>query len=230
DGHSGQVLWRLGGRQSSFTQAPGTRTAWQHDARRLPDGSIGLFDNRASPSVLGQSRGVVLSVDPQHKSVTLKAQFPHVPPLLTESQGNMQALENGDWFLGWGQLPYLSEFGPDGRLLFDAHLPAHEQSYRSFRFSWSGTPAHPPRFVLQNVQGARTIYASWNGATLIASWRVLAGHDPAHLQTVAEAPIAGFETALPLPSGSVGPDVAVQALDGAGGVLGTSATVFEPSL
>jgi Arylsulfotransferase (ASST) len=230
DAHSGQVLWRLGGRQSSFTQAPGTRTAWQHDARRLPDGSIGIFDNRASPSVLGQSRGVVLSVDPQHKSVTLKAQFPHVPPLLTESQGNMQALENGDWFLGWGQLPYLSEFGPDGRLLFDAHLPAHEQSYRSFRFTWSGTPAHPPRFVLQNVQGARTIYASWNGATLIASWRVLAGHDPASLQVVAEAPRAGFETGVPLPAGSVGPDVAVQALDAAGGVLGTSATVLEPSL
>jgi hypothetical protein len=230
DGDSGQILWRLGGRQSSFRQAPGTRTAWQHDARRLPDGSIGIFDNRASPSVLGQSRGVVLNVDPQHRSVTVKAQFPHVPPLLSESQGNMQSLENGDWFLGWGQLPYLSEFGPDGRLLFDAHLPTHEQSYRSFRFPWSGTPAHRPRFVLQDVQGARTIYASWNGATLVASWRVLAGHDPASLQAVAEAPSAGFESAVALPAGSVGPDVAVQALDAAGGVLGTSATVFEPSL
>jgi hypothetical protein len=230
DPRSGQVLWRLGGRQSTFTSGPGTRTAWQHDARRLSDGSIGIFDNRASPSILGQSRGVVLDLDPQHKTATVRAQFTHVPALLSESQGNMQALENGDWFLGWGQLPFLSEFGPDGRLLFDAHLPAHEQSYRSFRFPWSGMPAHRPTFVLQSVQGAHTIYASWNGATLVAAWRVIAGRDPASLQVVAQAPRAGFETAVPLPAAGVGPDVAVQALDASGGVLGMSQTVFEPSL
>ena len=30
---------------------PGTRFAWQHDARRRPDGTITLFDNGAEPKV-----------------------------------------------------------------------------------------------------------------------------------------------------------------------------------
>ena len=160
----------------------------------------------------------------------MTAQFTHTPPLLAESQGNMQSLENGDWFFGWGQLPYFSENGPDGKVLFDAHLPAHEQSYRSFRFPWTGTPAHRPTFALHASTGAHIVFASWNGATLVASWRVLAGHEPASLQPVAEAPRGAFETALPLPAGTTRPDVAVQALDATGQVLGTSATVAEPGL
>jgi hypothetical protein len=67
------------------------------------------------------------------------------------------------------------------------------------------------------------VYASWNGATEVASWRVLAGAAPDALQPVAVAPRSGFETKI-LVAGS-GPYVAVEALDPAGRVLGTSATV-----
>ena len=225
DGRSGQIVWRLGGRQSSFRLGAGASTAWQHDPRELADGSISLFDNGASPAVHGQSRGIVLSVNPQLATATLVSQITHGPPLLADSQGNIQALSNGDWFVGWGQLPSFSEFGPQGQLLFDAHLPAHEQSYRSFREEWTGTPAHGPTLVVQRAaQGAGTVYASWNGATLVSSWRVLGGGTAASLQPLAQAPRGGFETAIPLPAGSVGPYLAVQALDAAGHVLGISAT------
>ncbi len=228
--HGGQIVWRLGGRRSSFTAGPGTPTAWQHDPRELPDGSISIFDNGASPAVHSESRGIVLSLSPANHSATLLAQFTHAPPLLAESQGNMQALENGDWFIGWGQVPYFSEYSPEGTLLFDAHFPVHTQSYRSFRFTWTGKPAHRPTFMLAPAEGAQTVYASWNGATLVASWRVLAGANPASLEVVAQAPRSGFETAVPLPAGTVGPDVAVQPLGAAGEVLATSATVEEPGL
>ncbi|MCW3056730.1 MAG: Arylsulfotransferase, partial [Solirubrobacterales bacterium] len=230
DGHSGQVIWRLGGRKSDFKPAAGTLTAWQHDPRELPDGSISIFDNGASPAVRSQSRGIVVRLDPKHKHATLLSQLTHGPPLLAFSQGNMQALENGDWFLGWGQVPYFSEFGPEGKLLFDAHFPVHTQSYRSFRFPWTGTPAHRPTFAVKAGPAGPTVYASWNGATGTAAWRVLVGASPASLQAVAQSPRAGFETAVPLPAGIVGPDVAVQALDGAGQVLATSATVSVPGL
>ena len=49
DAETGQILWRLGGRHSSFTMEAGTRTAWQHDPRELPGGTISVFDNGASP-------------------------------------------------------------------------------------------------------------------------------------------------------------------------------------
>lgn len=231
DGHSGQVLWRLGGRRSSFKAGPGTRTAYQHDPRMLPDGTMSLFDNGASPTVHPQSRGIVLRLDPQAATATLVSQFTHVPPLVADSQGNAQALAGGDWFVGWGQVPDFSEFSPTGALLFDAHLPAHSQSYRSFRFTWTGTPAHQPSLAFTpGSPGVGTVYASWNGATLVSSWRVLAGRTPSTLTPVAQAARAGFETAIPIPAKPTGPYVAVQALDAAGGVLGSSAVVAEQGL
>jgi Arylsulfotransferase (ASST) len=224
DGQTGQILWRLGGKQSSFTSGPGTRTAWQHDPRELPNGSISVFDNGSAPTVHGQSRGIVVSLDPQQKTATLVSQILHPPALIAESQGNMQALANGDWFLGWGQAPDFSELSATGQLLFDAHFPGRTQSYRAFRFAWAGTPAHSPAFVVQPAaHGGGTVYASWNGATLVAGWRVLAGPSATSLKPVVEAARSGFETAITLPAGTAGPDVAVQALDAGGNVLGASA-------
>jgi hypothetical protein len=225
DAQSGQIVWRLGGRHSSFTMGPGTQTAWQHDPRELANGSFSIFDNGASPPVHGQSRGIVLSLDTQHRTATLISQITHPQPLLADSQGNLQALANGDWFVGWGQIPDFSEFGGAGELLFDAHFPPHTQSYRSFRFAWTGNPAHAPAFAVQPASpGPGTVYASWNGATLVASWRVSAGPTPSALEQVAEAPRSGFETAIPLPAGTAGPYVTVQALDAAGAVIGTAQT------
>jgi hypothetical protein len=224
DPRSGRVIWRLGGKRSSFRQGSGTRTAWQHDPRELRDGTISIFDNGASPAVRKESRALVLNVDPLHRVATVLAQFTHGPPLLAESQGNMQALANGDWFVGWGQVPDFSEYGPQGQLLFDGHLPAKAESYRSFRFAWSATPAHRPTFAF----AAPVVYASWNGATQVASWMVLAGPAAGALRPVAAALRSGFETPITLPAGVGGPVLAVQALDAAGNMLGTSPAASQP--
>ncbi len=227
---TGQIEWRLGGKRSSFAMGAGTNTAWQHDPRELPDGSISIFDNGAGPAVHSQSRGIVVSLDPHTKTAALVGQLFHPPPLLSESQGNMQTLANGDWFLGWGQVPDFSELSPSGELLFDAHFPAHTQSYRAFRFAWTGIPAHPPALAVAPAAGGGggggvgggTAYASWNGATLVTAWRLLAGPAATSLTPVAQVARAGFETAIPLPAGATGPYFAVQALAADGGVLGTS--------
>ncbi|HEX8714343.1 MAG TPA: arylsulfotransferase family protein, partial [Solirubrobacteraceae bacterium] len=100
DPRSGEIVWRLGGKRSDFALGAGAATAWQHDPRVLPDGAISIFDNGASPAVHPQSRGIVLTLNAQSRSATLDAQIEHPAPLLADSQGNMQALENGDWFVG----------------------------------------------------------------------------------------------------------------------------------
>jgi hypothetical protein len=231
DGRSGQIAWRLGGKRSSFAMGPGTGIAYQHDPRELPDGTMSVFDNGASPAVHSQSRGLILSVDTRRKLVARAGELVHTPPLLAESQGNLQALPNGDWFIGWGQVPQFSEFGAGGQLLFDAHFPAGTQSYRSFRLPWTGMPAHPPSLAFQpSPGGGGVVYASWNGATLVSSWRVLAGTSPTALSPVAQTPRGGFETAVMLPTGTVGPYVAVQALDASGHALGVSQAASEPGL
>jgi hypothetical protein len=231
DGRSGRVLWRVGGKRSSFRMGDGTGIAYQHDPRELPDGTISIFDNGASPLVHNQSRGLVISIDPQQKTVTRVGQFVHTPPLVSESQGNMQALPNGDWFVGWGQLPQFSEFGAQGQLLFDARFPRWTQSYRSYRFPWTGAPAEPPRLAFQAAPaGGGTLYASWNGATQVGSWRALAGASPAAMSPVAQAPRSGFETTIAVPARAVGPYLALQALDASGRVIGAAAPASVPGL
>jgi hypothetical protein len=232
---TGQIDWQLGGKHSSFTMGPGTTTAWQHDPRELANGSFSIFDNGASPTVHSQSRGVVVALEPQAKSATLLDELTHTPPISTKSQGNLQALPNGDWFVGWGEVPDFSELSPTGALLFDAHFPAGDQSYRDLRFAWTGVPATRPALALlaahcaAAAHSAGTVYASWNGATLVASWRVLAGDTAHSLKPVAAALRSGFETAIALPAGTSGRYLTVQALGGTGQVLGSAATVAAPS-
>jgi hypothetical protein len=47
DRKSGEVIWRLGGKNSDFKMGSGTRFISQHDARRQPDGTLTIFDNGA---------------------------------------------------------------------------------------------------------------------------------------------------------------------------------------
>ena len=59
--------------------------------------------------------------------------------------GNAQVLPNGNVVVGWGNEPYVTEFGPGGAILFDAKLPRGGQNYRAFRFAWSGIRRRVPR-------------------------------------------------------------------------------------
>ena len=223
DPRTGQVRWRLGGKRSSFKLGPGAATAFQHDARQQANGNITFFDNGATPAVHPQSRAIELALDTSSMTATLVRRDEHSPPLVAGSQGNTQVLEDGDWMVGWGQAPYLTEFGPGGEVLFDAHMPASYESYRTFRQAWSGQPSSPPALAYARTGAHASVYASWNGATTVAAWRVLAGGSPSSLAPIASAPKGGFETMITLPKRpSAGGYVAVQALSEAGNVLGVS--------
>jgi hypothetical protein len=225
DARTGQVRWELGGKHSSFAMGPGASAAWQHDARVQPDGAITLFDNGATPAVHRQSRAIELRLGPRPGTATLVREQVHpVKPLLAGSQGNVQALADGAWMVGWGESPYVSEFGANGQLLLDAHLPASYESYRAYRLPWSGHPSEPPALAVQRAAAGHgaVVYASWNGATEVAAWRVLAGATPTTLAPVAGARRSGFETALAVPSLAPGSYVEAQALDVAGAVIGSS--------
>jgi hypothetical protein len=223
---TGQVLTRIGGRSSTVKLASGAATAFQHDATVQPNGTITVFDNGAVPVVHPQSRALVLSIDPQTRTDTVLAQYEHPSALSSYSQGDVQALSNGDMFVGWGAEPFFSEFSSSGQLLFDAHLHGAYQTYRAYRFPWTGTPGSPPAIAVSTSAGGKgplTVYASWNGDTLTTTWRVLAGPSAKQLTPVGGGPRAGFETAITTPGPE--PYVAVQALNAAGAVIGTSPTI-----
>ncbi len=221
DARSGQIVWRLGGKQSSFAMGPGATPAWQHDAREEPDGTISFFDNGGTPKVHPQSRGIVLSLDPQNLTASLVSSFVGPTPLLAASQGDLQPLSGGNWIVGWGQEPYFSEFAGNGRLLLNAHLPAAYQSYTVLKFPWSGAPTGPPQLALRPAPHRGLIaYVSWNGATAVARWQLMAGVHASALKPVGGARRRGFATAIAVRAAPR--YLAAQALGAQGEVLGTS--------
>jgi hypothetical protein len=226
EGASGKILWRLGGTNSSFKMGAGTKTAWQHDGRMLPNGEVTLYDDGANPPIHEQSRALRIALDLKTHEARLSRVFEHPdPPLLAASQGNMQTLADSNTVVEYGGVPEISEYAPNGSLLFDAHLAYELISYRGFRFPWSARPATPPAVVanLNNTAEETIVHASWNGATEVASWRVLAGANPSALQAHATIPATGFESSTILPKKYA--YVSVQALDSAGSAIGSSHTV-----
>ena len=223
---TGQILLRIGGKHSEVKLAGNAATAFQHDATMLANGTISVFDNGGVPKVHPESRGLVLAINPKAKTDSVVAEYEHSAALSSGSQGNIQQLSNGNMFVGWGAEPYFSEYSASGQLLFDGHMHGSYESYRAYRFPWVGTPATAPAIAAvtgPNHAGTATVYASWNGATLVASWRVLAGPSPTQLAPVATAARSGFETAIATPGAA--PYVEVQALEASGAVLGTSETI-----
>ena len=203
---------------------PGTRTAFQHDARRQQDGTITIFDNGAHPKVHDQSRGIVVALDMNQMSATLIREYIHPDKLLATSQGNVQVLPNGDVFIGWGSEPYFSEFSHEGELLFDARFTPEHETYRAFRFPWVGRPVDRPAVAVeQGPDDEVTVYVSWNGATEIDSWQVLTGPGPDQLEPVGSALRDGFETAIAVRTAD--PYIGVQAKDRSGRVLRVSKAI-----
>jgi Arylsulfotransferase (ASST) len=224
---NGEILWRLGGGSSDFAMGEGASFAWQHHARRLPDGTLSVFDNGATPAVEPLSRGLVLALDETAMQAELIHQYTR-RGILSGSQGSVQELPSGNVFIGWGEVPRVSEFSRDGRLLFDALLAAKHESYRAFRMPWRGTPASSPSIAVKTPGRSRaTVYASWNGATDVRSWQLLGGSSRNSLQPVRTVPAVGFETTLA--AGEAGAHVAVEALDAAGTPLGRSTSAAVPA-
>jgi hypothetical protein len=225
DVHSGGVLWRIGGQASSFKLGAGTRTYWQHDAEFQPGGLISVFDNGSDPPMERQSRGLLLRADVGSHTVTLVKQLVNpTRTLLASSQGNLASLPAGNWLMGYGGLPNFTEYDANGHVLLDGALGRNVQSFRTYLAPWSArAPGVPSVVAKPNGSGALAVSVSWNGATEVASWRVLAGASPGALTAIASAPRQGFQTTIA--ALTPGPYVAVQALDAGGAVLGASATV-----
>jgi hypothetical protein len=217
---TGAVIWRLGGKRSDFELGRGVRFGWQHDVRRQRDGTLTLFDNAAAPKLRKQSRGIVLSLDERHKRATLLHSFVHTPPIVAVDQGNMQKLPNGNYLVGWGHQPYVTEFGPHGKTLFDFRFGrSGVDSYRAYRFPWVGRPHDKPAIAVEGD----TLYASWNGATEVKAWQLLGGPEKKKLRPLLTVEKTGFETPIALPSQAAW--VAVRALDRLGRSLARSSPV-----
>jgi hypothetical protein len=151
--------------------------------------------------------------------------------VLARSQGSVQLLPNRNAFVGWGTIPTFSEYSPAGKQLFSGSYRSPIQSYRAYRFPWTGHPPWAPAIAVRRTTATNQfdVYASWNGATQVRWWRVLGGSSNTgpftKLKTV---PWSSFEASTTVSTGDA--YFEVQALRHGRKLLpnGTSAVVAAP--
>lgn len=233
DPRTGRTSWILGGKRDQFGLKRGWRFCAQHDAHRLPDGDLLLFDNggtymHGTPRCgLHAARAMRFRLDTKRRrarlvrSVSSRAISPH--GYFPGWVGSARRASNGDLLVDWGPNRRITEIGSDGRV--DLLLKLERWSYRAFPARWVGHPDGVPRVAAHRSGKVVDVWASWNGATEIRRWRVLAGPSPEALQPVATVPFADLETKAAIRTGAH--YAAVEALDGAGNVLGRSRSVRQ---
>ncbi|MGH3238438.1 MAG: arylsulfotransferase family protein, partial [Streptosporangiaceae bacterium] len=142
---SGKVAWQVGGKRSSFQMGPGATFWFQHHVTPQGANALSVFDDGGSPPAKEpQSRAILLDLDTAGMRATLNRAYTHPAGLLAANQGSMQVLADGRVLVGWGNLPYFSEFAQDGTLLLDGQFPVGDQSYRALSADWTGHPEDKP--------------------------------------------------------------------------------------
>ena len=239
----GSIVWRLGGSKSDFhfldEKAKFTR---QHHARFRGQNEthslVSLFNN-AMGSGQGdgekpsdtESSGLLLALrtDTRPMTVELVSRYAHPEGKWSPSRGSLSFLPNGNAFVGWVFASLISEHASDGRLLMKAALSTGMNTYRAYKFSWIGRPAHPPDVHSAAVRRgedrlATRVHVSWNGATEVATWELLHTNPNGNAsESVASVPRKGFETALVYDG--FAEYVVMLALDASGNEIGRSNTI-----
>jgi Arylsulfotransferase (ASST) len=232
---SGSVIWRLGGKSNTFTNINSHvgnsghfNFSFQHHAR-FRNGGIHLWDNAndaITPASGASSSGMGIDIDEQSNTATLVYQA--VPPdgALDSSQGSHQVLPNGNHFCGMGSVNELYERTHSGALALDVFFsqpPA--QSYRAFKFPWTGRPAASELRIFtyaHTCTAGPAFYVSWNGATTVTGYRVFASNSSSgpFQQVATQAKGVEFETVITRPTFAA--YSYAQALDANNNVLGTT--------
>jgi hypothetical protein len=151
--HAGSIIWRLGGKDSSFKvraasgqvlDSAGELFAWQHDPEQVGRDLYTFFDNDSTGApLLPASRAIVVRINERTKTATLIRSYNQPEGLSAASQGNAQTTVDRSLFVGWGALPYFSEFTRSGNLVFNAQFPAGVNTYRAYRLPWPGAGGQP---------------------------------------------------------------------------------------
>ncbi|TVY17990.1 hypothetical protein LARI1_G005477, partial [Lachnellula arida] len=244
NGQTGEIIWQLSGKSSSFKMGPEVEFAFQHHARFVAkEGDkeiISIYDNSAHGTEDGKghevhfykhSRGKIIEVNTKTWEATIVQAFHPPDGLLSKSQGSTQLLPNGNVMVNWGSEGAMTEFKADGTPIFHTYMDSGflglgVENYRGFRYNWTGIPHEAPAIVaLKDEKTSSTsVYVSWNGDTRTKSWRFYDVSDTGR-SFLGESKREGFETVLQLDQSVAVKNVQAEALDAEGTVLIDTAAV-----
>ena len=252
DGADGSIIWRLGGRKSDFVMLDGYQLMHMHHVRirlldsiKLPTAlraqvsdnthlAISIFDNAfcsitsPTPSVKS-SAAIVVLLNLVNMTGQIVERYAQPDGMFGALFGSVHFQPDGGRFIDWGGQRTISQYTRDNELVYhaelaDAAMPTF--SYRAYKGPWVGRPRTKPDVFSYSwtCTWNTTMYASWNGATEVRSWRFFGGataQGPFKLAAIADK--HGFETRAV--ASFFASYTYVEALQADGSVLGRSEIV-----
>lgn len=164
-GVNGNVLWRLGGRNSDFKllhDGYNVTFGAQHHVRWLDRNltRISLFDNHHGHVFNNQrvqSTGMIFKLDFARKEASLERTYNSTNHIISGRKGSVQVLNDGpvpeNILMGYGSEPAWTEFAADGTVLADVSFGPlygdrdNADNYRTLKVNWTGLPSWPPRIA-----------------------------------------------------------------------------------
>jgi hypothetical protein len=179
DRQTGDIIWRLGGKNNQFTfDDPGDSIDYQHDIRPVPGvpDNYTIFDNGNNR---GYTRVVEYHLDTTAMTATKVWEYRPDPDVLNQSMGSAQRLSNGNTLINWAaaNLPKATEVNPAGDVLYEGNFLTNSAGYRTFRFEWNGYLEEPYLIVEPLPEKTRLIFNKF-GDTTVTEYRVYGGTSP----------------------------------------------------
>ncbi|CEL92430.1 unnamed protein product [Vitrella brassicaformis CCMP3155] len=182
---TGDIIWRLGGPGNEFTWVDEDRPfSHQHDVRLHEDSHLTVYsnDNLHDWPPPRYSRAVEYWLDEPDRLIKKVREYRSPENYYGMATGSMQRFTNGNLGICWGgvgrpeKLPFYTEVSPTGERLLELEFTAQENSYRALRYDWWGIPKADPWLILDRESNPPQLHMSWNGATVVAKWKIWHGH------------------------------------------------------
>ncbi len=135
----GSIIWRLGGKANQFEFLNDTsQFLAQHDARRIANGNLTLFDNGLNKQPPHPAAAKEYELDETAMTAKLVWSYTENPASWSRALGNAQRLDNGHTLINYGLLQnenlVFNVVDSAGNKVFEIAFDDSLTSYRSFHY------------------------------------------------------------------------------------------------
>lgn len=137
---TGEVIWKLGGKDSDFVFVNDPRKGFshQHSVHQLENGNILLYDNGNlhSPPVTRMAEYKI-----NEETMTAELVWSYSNGRFTLATGSVQRLPNGNTLIGWGieldglrsDVPRITEIDAEGNVVLEIFFPDDAGLYNAYK-------------------------------------------------------------------------------------------------
>lgn len=209
NGTDGSIIWKLEAGGDSDFVCRDFKFSFQHDAEIHYENErmmlISIFDNSWNLYNKTAERSSAKFIKLDYTTMTASLYRPSAyyqgQDVLCASQGNIQLLDSGNAFIGWGDWPRWSEHDAKGEMVWSGQIgpwQGHNMVYRGYTAPWKSIPTHtrPSLWTFsRQSDGLVAMYVSWNGCTEINSWNFYGANGMNDVFTlIGNTKKTGFET------------------------------------